>query len=305
MPEVPAIDLTNTGIDLHSGDPMAVHITYDGTVLGLTITDSVTLAVWFQSFAINIPATIGGNTAYVGFTGGSGSSSASQKVLNWTFLSGPPLQAAATQQLPNFANGFSSGAGLVWNGPVTIAGNALQLTDYGLNEANSVYFSTPVGIQTFNTQFSFQLSKPVADGFTFVLQNQGTRAVGNHGAGLGYQGMANSFALKFDIHNNAGEGNDSTGVYLNGASPTVPATDLTNSGIVFSSGDVIQVQLTYDGTTLTVTLTDPTVNAVVTKAYAVNIPKAVGGSTAYAGFTAGTGGSSVAPKIESWTYTTP
>jgi hypothetical protein len=41
--------------------------------------------------AINIPLTVGGNTAYVGFTGGTGGLSSSQKLLTWTY---------ATQALP-------------------------------------------------------------------------------------------------------------------------------------------------------------------------------------------------------------
>ena len=53
--------------------------------LTLTITDQVTTASFTTSAAINIPATVGGNTAYVGFTGGTGGSSATQKILTWTF----------------------------------------------------------------------------------------------------------------------------------------------------------------------------------------------------------------------------
>jgi len=62
--------LTSSGINLHSGDTFEAHITYDGTNLALTITDTSTLATWSHTWAINIPATVGGTTAYVGFTGG-------------------------------------------------------------------------------------------------------------------------------------------------------------------------------------------------------------------------------------------
>ena len=51
---------------------MDAYITYNGTTLNLTITDLVTQATWSHPFTINIPATVGGSTAYVGFTGATG-----------------------------------------------------------------------------------------------------------------------------------------------------------------------------------------------------------------------------------------
>lgn len=303
-PTVPAVNLTGTGIDLHSGDPLDVHMTYDGTTLTLTLTDVTTGVQWSTPFIINIPATIGSNTAYLGFTGGTGGSSASQKVLAWTYIIGPPTaQTTGGVPLPNFPTGFT-GTGLKLNA-ATISGTSLQLADGGLNEARSAYFTSTVGVQTFTTVFDFQLTNAKADGFTFVIQNQGITAVGSRGGGLGYQNITNSVAVKFDIHNNLSEGNDSTGVFVNGASPTVPATDLTNSGIVLASGDVIHAQIAYNGTTLTLTLSDATNGATVTESYAVNIPQIVGANSAFVGFTGGTGGSSMVANILDWTYTTP
>ena len=69
----PSINLTGSGINLHSGDLMDAHITYDGTTLNLTITDLATMASFTEPFPVNIPGTVGGNsTAYLGFTGGTG-----------------------------------------------------------------------------------------------------------------------------------------------------------------------------------------------------------------------------------------
>ena len=67
---------------------MHAHITYDGTTLTLTLTDTLTGASFTASQAINIPATVGGNTAYVGFTAGTGGLTAVQEILNWTYTSG-------------------------------------------------------------------------------------------------------------------------------------------------------------------------------------------------------------------------
>jgi hypothetical protein len=82
---VPALSLTSSGVNLHNPDPMHAHVTYDGTTLTLTLTDTVTAASFTASKAINIPTTVGANTAYVGFTAGTGGETAVQQILNWTY----------------------------------------------------------------------------------------------------------------------------------------------------------------------------------------------------------------------------
>ncbi len=292
-PMMPAIDLSSTGINLHSGDYFNAHITYDGANLSVTITDAVTLASWSQSFPINIPSIVGGNTAYVGFTGGTGGSSSSQKLTSWTYAPGMPT--------PDYSGGFN-GSGLTLNGGATQNGANLQLTDGGINEARSAFFSSPVNIQRFSTSFQFQLINPTSDGFTFTIQNSGATAVGSSGGGLGYWKIPASVAVKFDLFNNSGEGPDSTGLYVGGAFPGANAIDLSSTGINLHSGDIFNAQLTYDGTTLTVVITDTVTNASVTQTYTINIPVMVGGPTAYVGFTGSTGSSSAIQNIQNWSY---
>ena len=472
MPTVPAVNLAPSGITLASGDSIAAQIAYDGTTLTLTLNDVVVGRTFTYSTPINIPEIVGGNTAYVGFTAGSGGSGASQKILTWTYAAqtatnataapifseaagiyslpqtitiGSPtpqasiyyttdgtipttastlytepvtlgygnttLQAIAvapgfapsattsatfliaqsmtptpslspgsgtysagqtvaitdsdasamiyytldgsqpstsstvysgpltlnnsvvikalavdptdapssivsgTYQISSgngsigFPTGFTSSVGMKLNGSATVTNNLLQLTSL-VNQAGSAFWSTPVNIQTFRTSFNFQLVKAVADGFTFTIQQYGPTALGNTGSSLGYGSTSaksglilSSLAVKFDFHNNAGEGNNSTGVYSNGATPTIPAVTIPTSMVVLASGDVIQALLTYDGTTLTVSLTDTTTNKTFAQAFTVNIPLIVGGSTAYVGFTGGTGGSSATQDVLNWSFT--
>jgi hypothetical protein len=206
----------------------------------------------------------------------------------------------------NFGNGFSSVTGLTLNGTaINTDDSRLQLTNGGSEEAGSFYGSQPIGIQAFTTDFAFQLSQATGDGFTFTIQNQGVNALGQNASGLAYAGIGKSVAIKFDINNNDGEGTDSTGVYTDGSSPTVPAVDMTASGIVLRSGDSISAHVTYDGTTLTMTLLDQVVNKSFTLTKVINIPQVVGANTAYVGFTGSTGGGSTASqKILYWTYAT-
>jgi hypothetical protein len=211
----------------------------------------------------------------------------------------------------NFAS-FAGAAGLALNGSATVNGNNLQLTDGGMNEAGSAFTVTPVSAARFTTSFGFQLINPSADGFAFVLQGVSPTALGGTGGGLGYApdpgtglggAIGNSVAVKFDLFNNAGEGVDSTGLYTNGAEPTTPATDLSGAGIDLHSGHVFNVTMSYDGTTLTVKITDATTGASATQSYAVNIPQAIGGGLAYAGFTGGTGGQTATEDITNWVFT--
>lgn len=84
-PFTPAVDLTGTGIDLHSGNVFRVTMTYNGAQLTVTIVDTVTNATATNVYPIDIPGTLGATTGYVGFTGGTGGLTAIQDIVTWTF----------------------------------------------------------------------------------------------------------------------------------------------------------------------------------------------------------------------------
>lgn len=297
MPTVPALDMTASGVNLHSGDPMHAHITYDGTTLTLLLTDTVTGASFTASQAINIPTIVGANNAYIGFTASTSKLTSRQVIQSWTFTN--------TATIVNDGTGFASTSGLTLVGGAVLASGTLELTDGGTSEARAVWTSAPVPVASFISDFEFQItpaSTNTADGFTFTVQNAGASAVGESGGALGYAGLASSVAVKFDLYNNAGEGTDSTGIYTDGAYPSVPADDMTASGVNLHSGDVLHAHITYDGTTLTLALTDTVTNALYSLSQAIDIPGTVGSNSAYVGFTAGTGGLTSVQQILTWTY---
>jgi hypothetical protein len=112
-------------------------------------------------------------------------------------------------------------------------------------------------------------------------------------------------AVKFDLYNDAGERTVSTGVYTEGAAPTMSATDLSSTRIVLKSGDLMQGHLVYSGITLTMTLTATVSGASVTEPYSVNIPAMVVSTTAYVGFTGSSSTGMATQQITSRTYPTP
>lgn len=91
-----SIDMTPSGVNLRSGHPLNVTLVYNGTTLAMTVIDSVTKASFSHSWNINIPTTVAGNTAYVGFTGSTGWIFATQDVQSWTYAA----SAGQTQAAP-------------------------------------------------------------------------------------------------------------------------------------------------------------------------------------------------------------
>jgi hypothetical protein len=219
-----------------------------------------------------------------------------------------PLEPRETPAAINFGAGFSAD-GLPGGLPAGYATGELLLTD-GPHQAAAVWAPTPVDVRAFQTSFVFQpgVDDPATngakgDGLTFALVAAPPPTAGAAGAGLGYAGITDSVAVKFDLVDNAGEGLDSVGVFTGGATPTIPATNLDGSGIFLHSGHPLRADLTYDGAVLTVTLTDTiTPDRVWTGAFPVDIPAALGASTGYAGFTAGTGDLFARQTIQSWSY---
>jgi len=300
-PTVPSLNLLPSLIDLHGGHVFHVALVYDGKILTLTITDQTTHATFSHPFPVNIGGYLGGQTGYAGFTASTGAKTAVQSILNWQLTS----SECCTAGEPAFAAGFSSPSELTLDGNAGISNGALLLTQDTAMETSSAFFPTTVPVNIFTSDFDFKLSAGYGEGFTFVLQSIGFNAIGSGESGLGYgpttpggggAKIAHSVAIKFDLHSNEGEGSNSTGVYVGGASPTVPYTELMPA-INLHSGHTFHARLTYTGKILTLVITDLTQYAVFAGSYPVDIPKAVGSTIGYAGFTASTGSCSTRSRF--------
>src|ERR1700738_5339863 len=275
----------------------AVNLAASGLPSGATA--SFSPATVTGSGTSTLTVTTAGNTpvgtSTITITGASGS---------LTHTTNINLVVQTSAALIDFGSGFSA-VRMQFNGHTKLNGTRLGLTDSTtLTQVASAFWTTAVNVQSFTNDFTFQLTNPNADGFTFTIQSVGLTAMGNSGGSLGYQPIPSSAAVKFDLYNGHGEGNNSTGLYLNGASPSVPATTL-GGGVNLHSGDIFQVHMTYDGTNLTMTITDTVVSAdTFTISFPVNIPAAVGVNTAFVGFTAGCGSFTATQEILTWAYST-
>ncbi|MFO0908213.1 MAG: hypothetical protein U0794_07615 [Isosphaeraceae bacterium] len=224
-----------------------------------------------------------------------------------------PIPSDPTDPAPSgldLGQGFGSADGLlVLNGSARVEGRDLVLTDGTVYSASSAFTASTVAIDRFTTRFRLEFKGAEADGMTFTIQGVGATAVGQTGGSLGYgldhagAGIARSAAVKFDLYDNYGEGDSSTGLFTEGVYPSVPAVDLTGSAIDFRGGHPFDVVMSYDGIALDVSITDVVTGASVNQRYVVDLVSLVGGTQGYVGFTASTGGYAADQRVTSWVYT--
>jgi hypothetical protein len=210
--------------------------------------------------------------------------------------------------------GFTS-AHLTLNGHARIVGNRLRLTDASsTDEAASAFLDERVNVQAFTLQFGFQLRNASADGFTIVFQNMGPAALGPNGGGLGYgadkyrgslgvEPIHSSVAVKFQFI--AGR-EATTGLLRDGESPGNVNVSFQPSGINICNGDLYTADVDYNGKKLSLTLSDRAKpSSRFSTSWEVDIPSIVGSTTAYVGFTAGTGSLTSTQEITDWLYFSP
>jgi primosomal replication protein N len=226
----------------------------------------------------------------------------------------------------NLGSGFSSGDGMILCGNAVRVGSTIQLTDTAHPiETGTTWWGAPVDITSFSTAFSLKFTSANANGLAFVLQNQnqtaatgwngtygscqihvtgGPNAMGNYQSGMGagaqqsgtgYIGLYNSVILAFDLFNTP----NSVGLYTGGAEPAGSQVSITG-GVSLGNSTPISCALTYDGTTLSMLLTQG--SNTFSHSWNVNMPSVIGGNDAYAGFTASTGGEQANMFVNSWTF---
>jgi hypothetical protein len=197
-----------------------------------------------------------------------------------------------------FGGGWSTNASTNTIGKYTAA-NQLLLTDGSKSESSSSYFSWPVYVGGFLATFTYQdVGGAGADGMAFVVQNdsRGPTVLGGGGGGFGYNGVTNSAALEFNIYANNGVGfavrtNGLTGKPYDSAAP-----------VNLASGDPINVTLVYENGALSITMTDAVAQASFATNVDLDIPAAVGGTTAYVGFSGGDGSVASTQQVSDFTF---
>jgi Chitobiase/beta-hexosaminidase C-terminal domain/Legume lectin domain len=240
------------------------------------------------------------------------------------------IPRAVRAQVINYPSGFGSSSGQIWlEDASTLSGTDIQLLNGIGHRANNAWYETPVNVQAFTTTFTWYTDCSPAptecgEGLGFmILSDPNLTAAGFTYAGFSggqfswsqcvtpFTGSAcpsiNSILVKFDMYDDQTltAGANLTGFYSGGEFPQAPYNpqyDMSGSGINMQSGDLMRSTLTYNGATLTETVTDTVTGATYTNSYAANIPSLVAGNTAFVGFGAGTGAAISNLYLTTWTY---
>src|SRR6266568_1992290 len=157
--------------------------------LSVTINDSTAGAAIYYTTDGTTPSI--SSAQYVGPVLVSTSETLSAIAVASGLLNSPVAQTTYTLNIGqtgiNFPLGFAGTTGvMILNGSTGLEDTRLQLTNGALNESGTAWYYQPVNIEAFTTSFSFQLSNPVADGFTFAIQGVNAYQLGNPGSSLGY-----------------------------------------------------------------------------------------------------------------------
>jgi hypothetical protein len=192
---------------------------------------------------------------------------------------------------------FYDGSAWTLNNGATIdASGVLTLTEGVGGQFRSAFFNSVVPIDAFSASFVYQdVNMGGADGAAFILQNapEGPAALGPGGGFLGYYGITPSAALTFNLYNNPGIALR-TGGTVGGYAGTGP--------VDIRSGNPIKVDLKYAAGTMLVVLTDTYTTASFTNTYSIDLQTAVGGHTAYVGFSGADGGITSIQQISAFSF---
>jgi Legume lectin domain len=230
---------------------------------------------------------------------------------------------SSTQAAIRFQD-FSSPDGIITVGDARISGKVLRLTPAHEFRSGAAWFPDKQAVASgFETTFQFQLTQPGglghgADGFAFVLQNSGSRALGGRGSAGGFAlaspengsqpGIPWSIAVFFDTFRNGDEG-DPSGNYIAFRNSGKPAEMRWPESRLASTRDlrvhlkdrkVHTARIAFVPPVLAVFLDDST-NPVLQARVDLSIVVDQQGS-AWVGFTASTGGGFENHDILNWSF---
>ena len=153
QPPNPEYDMAPSGINIQSGHLMKATLTYNGSTLYETVTDTVTNATYNNSYQINIPAEVGGNTALVGFGGGTGAAEVEQNIQSWTYTEQASGATTAVTPTPTItpAGGTITSSTTVEIADSASSANIYYTTDGSTPGTASTKYTAPISVKSSET----------------------------------------------------------------------------------------------------------------------------------------------------------
>ncbi len=201
------VDFQQAAKDQAGEHTMKVNLSYDGSTLTETITDETTGGVAKEIYTgVNIPATVGGSTAWVGLSAAADGVQATHDLQSWTY-------STNGSTVVSHPNGFASHSDLTLNGDAAYyqPENAIRINKAVFDSTGTTFFMNQVNITNFNTTFEFKempKTNSTGDGIAFVVQNaQQMRTSNDYGDSLlklaptpGYMTVLDSFTPSDQKH---------------------------------------------------------------------------------------------------------
>jgi len=193
--------------------------------------------------------------------------------------------------------------------------SVLRLTN-ALSQSGSAFLLNPIDLAnqaSFSTFFKFNISNPMgisdgdgqgADGIVFVVQTVSNTA-GGSGGGIGYLGIEKSLGVEFDTWDNGLQWNDPNGNHLGidlGGSFYGPTQTIATR---MNNGEDWYAWIDYNGATglIEVRLSETSARpATATLTRAADLVDILGQTSAYIGFTSGTGAAGGYHDIVAWQF---
>lgn len=199
--------------------PVGTEVTLLGNGFGDAVDDHI---VYFNGVEAEITAVSNQEiTAVVPATATTGMVSLN---MGGTTYEGPDFTVTKSTGGIYYGEGFTLDAPIAVNGQAALqeglginGETILRLTPAKADRTSSAYYQDKMPVVGgFETTFGFRISRPGkpegvegergADGFSFIIQNQGLEAYGGRGPDKGYGGIMNAVVVDFDIYQNAEDG---------------------------------------------------------------------------------------------------
>lgn len=237
------------------------------------------------------------------------------------------LATPASATIVNF-NDFSDTSSLTLSGNAAVVtssdGKVLRVTPALAGQSGSAFSTATINAATFSTFFKFRITNPGgslfdsnnetgADGLVFVVQSVSS-SIGGFGEGIGYKGILKSVGAEWDTwHNPYNHDPDPyptqpisnhIGIDVNGV--VDHGVGSPNTKVIptrFDDGNIWYGWVDYNGTTLEVRTNQTGVRSVTADlSRDLDLVSILGQTTAYVGFTSGTGADWGNHDILSWEY---
>jgi hypothetical protein len=102
-------------VNLASVDPIGITLRYDGAILAMALTDAVAAVSFSTNWNVALPAILGSDSAYVGFSGADGGVASTETISNFAFVS-----------LPRLSSQLASAGTILFSWPASAGGFLLQ-----------------------------------------------------------------------------------------------------------------------------------------------------------------------------------